>query len=170
MYKKIMLVSLLIGSFTGCKNYSVSLNDRTVYMPAGVFKDFQIADVALAECVTQTIYDLNITKAEDLTRLNCSEAGIKDLNGLDKFFALKELNLSNNHIHNINALNKLGRLEILFLQNNKIVRIEPLLNLLHLKQINLSNNSITDCKNLKQLKTNLQDNKAEFIYGDQCLL
>jgi Leucine-rich repeat (LRR) protein len=170
MYKKIMLVILLTGSFTGCKNYSVSLNDRTVYTPAGVFKDFQISDVALSECITQTIYDLHITKAEDLTRLNCSEAGIKDLDGLDKFFALKELNLSNNHIHSITALNKLGRLEILFLQNNKIVRIEPLLNLLHLKQINISNNSITDCKNLKQLKTNLQDNKAEFIYGNQCLL
>ncbi len=167
MYK-ILLLILMATTFTACKNYSVSLNDRTVYMPAGVFKDFQIVDVALAECVTQTIFDLQITKAEDLTRLNCSEAGIKNLQGLDKFFALKELNLSNNHIQQIGELNKLGRLEVLLLQNNKITQVEPLLNLLHLKQIDISNNAITDCKNLKQLKTNLQENKAEFIYANQC--
>jgi Leucine-rich repeat (LRR) protein len=167
MYKIASLI-LLAASFTACKNYSVSLNDRTVYTPAGVFKDFQIADAALAECVTQTIFDLHITKAEDLTRLNCSEAGINDLSGLDKFFALKELNLSNNHIQQIEELNKLGRLEVLLLQNNKITRIEPLLNLIHLKQIDISNNAITDCRNLKQLKTNLQENKADVIYSNQC--
>lgn len=170
MYKKSMLIIFAIGFMTSCKNYSVSLNDRTIYTPAGVFKDYVIADTALANCVTQTIYDQHITKAEDLTQLNCSEAGISNLDGLDKFFALEELNLASNKINNIEALNKLGRLEILLLQNNKITRVQALLNLLHLQQLNLADNPITDCKNLQQLASNLQENKAEFIHGKQCSL
>ncbi|MEN0038814.1 MAG: leucine-rich repeat domain-containing protein, partial [Cellvibrio sp.] len=104
----------------GCKNYSVSVNENVVYMPPSIFKDYQLADSLLHDCVEQTIYDLRITKAEDLTRLNCSNAGIKSLAGLDKFFALTELNLADNQLADITEIGKLGRLEKLFLTNNKI--------------------------------------------------
>jgi Leucine-rich repeat (LRR) protein len=158
----------LIILLPSCKNYSFSVNDKTVYTPAGIFKNYQIADAALADCVAQTIIDLHITRAEDLTRLNCTQAGIKALNGLDKFFALTELNLSENQIQDISSLNKLGRLEVLFIQKNKINQTEPLLNLLHLRQVNLSDNPIRDCDNLQQLQANLRDNKTTFILDNVC--
>jgi hypothetical protein len=161
----IILASIVTS---GCKNYSFSVNDKTIYTPAGIFKDYQIADAALADCVAQTIIDLHITRAEDLTRLNCSQAGIKSLNGLDKFFALTDLNLSENQIQDISSLNKLGRLEILLLQKNNISHSAPLLNLLHLRQVNLSDNPINDCNNIKQLQANLRDNKTAFILDNVC--
>lgn len=163
-----ILLSCLVILLTGCKNYSFSVNDKTIYTPAGIFKNYQIPDAALADCVAQTIIDLHITRAEELTRLNCSQAGIKTLDGLDKFFALSELNLGENQIQDISGLNKLGRLEILLLQKNKILQIEPLLNLLHLRQVDLSNNPIKDCNNLKQLQANLRDNKTAFVLENVC--
>jgi Leucine-rich repeat (LRR) protein len=170
MYQKIsfLCLSALIALVSGCKNYSFSVNDKTIYTPADIFKDYQIADAALADCVAQTILDLHITRAEDLTRLNCAHAGIKSLAGLDKFFALTDLNLSENQIQDINSLNQLGRLEILLLQKNKISQSAPLLNLLHLRQVNLSNNPIKDCNNLQQLQVNLRDNKTTFTLDNVC--
>ncbi len=161
----LILVMILIS---GCKNYSFSVNDKTIYTPAGIFKDYQITDIGLANCVAQTIIDKQITRAEELTGLNCAQAGIKNLDGLDKFFALTELNLSENQLQDISHLNKLGRLEVLLLQKNHINQIEPLLNLLHLRQLNLSDNPIGDCNNLKQLQANLRENKTIFIVGDMC--
>ncbi len=170
MYQKISFYCFasFIIFLSGCKNYSLSVNDKTIYTPAGIFKDYQIADAALADCVTQTIIDLHITRAEDLTRLNCAQAGIKTLEGLDKFFALTQLNLSENQIQDISGLNRLGRLEILLLQKNNIHQVVPLLNMLHLRQVDLSDNPIKDCNNLKQMEANLRDNKTTFVLDNVC--
>jgi len=166
LYAAISLLSLF---FVGCKNYSLSVNDNTLYTPAKIFKSYQIVDTALADCVAQTIIDLHVTKAEDLKQLNCSKAGIKTLTGLNKFFALTELNLNDNKIQDINELSNLGRLEILHLQNNNITHSAPLLNLLHLHQLNLSHNPIKDCNSLQQLRNNLTDNKVNIILDNVCV-
>ena len=123
-----LVTSLLTA---GCKNYSVSVNENVVYTPASIFKDYQLADTQLHACVEQTIVDLHITRAEDLTRLNCSNAGIASLIGLSKFFALKELNLADNQLADISEIGQLGRLEKLVLANNNIKDSAPLLHLLH---------------------------------------
>lgn len=170
MNQKIAFFSLFLCllALTSCKNYSISVNDNTIYTPEDVYKDFQIADAALSDCVTQTIFDQHITRAEDLTRLICSNAGIKSLAGLDKFFALAELNLSENALTDINEINNLGRLEILLLDKNKISSSAPLLNLLHLRKLDLSHNPIKDCANLQQLQKNLAHNKTDFILNAVC--
>lgn len=170
MLKKILLGLPLccLCLLSGCKNYSISLNDNTLYTPAGVFKDFDIADAALNDCVTQTLFDEKITRAEDLTQLNCSNAGVKSLTGLSKFFALTAVNLSENTLNDIDELGKLGRLEVLLLNKNAIKSSAPLLTLLHLRKLDLSNNPIKDCDNLQQLKKNLAHNKTEFILDGVC--
>lgn len=134
-----------------CQKYAVSLNDKTIYTPPGVFKDFTIADTALANCVTQTLYDLHATSAEQLTQLDCSNAGITDLTGLSKFYALTRLNLASNKIENLEEIGKLGRLEILILDHNAIKNAAPLLHLLHLKQLNIGANTEIRCAELHQL-------------------
>lgn len=153
---------------TGCKNYSVSVNENVVYTPPSIFKDYQLADSQLHDCVEQTIYDLHISKAEDLTRLNCNNAGIKSLAGLDKFFALTELNLADNQLADITEIGKLGRLEKLILTNNKINNPAPLLHLLHLTQLELGDNPQMTCADLQQLQQNLKNQKFTLTLPKQC--
>lgn len=163
------ILSALCGLLLiSCKNYSVSVNDNTVYTPAPLFNNYQVADPKLHDCITQTIYDLHITKAEELTRLNCSNAGIVSLQGLDRFFALAELNLTNNQITDITALGKLGRLEVLLLNNNQINTSTALLNLLHLQKLDLTMNPALACRDLYQLADNLKPQKPELILPEQC--
>jgi hypothetical protein len=152
----------------GCKNYSVSVNENVVYTPPSLFKDYQLADTQLRDCVEQTIVDLNITSAENFTRLNCSNAGIKSLVGLDKFFALKELNLADNLLADINEIGKLGRLEKLVLTNNKIKDPAPLLHLLHLTQLHMDDNPQMTCNDLQQLQQNLKNPKLDLRLPKQC--
>lgn len=161
-------VAIFASCLIGCKNYSVSLNDKTVYTPAPLFTDYQIADAKLNDCVEQTIYDLHITTAADLTRLNCSNAGIKSLIGLDKFFALTELNLANNNLSDISEIANLGRLEVLLLNTNAIKQASPLLHLLHLQQLDMSGNSSVDCKDLYQLADNLREQKPDLKFPEHC--
>jgi hypothetical protein len=168
--KSLLLFCGLVTSLltTGCKNYSVSVNEKVVYTPPSIFKDYQITDAQLHDCVEQTIYDLHITSAEDLTRLNCSNAGIKSLAGLDKFFALKELNLAGNQLADISEIGQLGRLEKLVLTNNNIKNPAPLLHLLHLTQLHLDKNPQMTCKDFQQLQQNLNNQKLDLILPAQC--
>lgn len=169
--KSLVLFCGLVTSLltAGCKNYSVSVNENVVYTPPAIFKDYALADNLLQNCVEQTIYDLHITSAEDLTRLNCSNSGIKSLAGLDKFFALKELNLASNQITDISEIGKLGRLEKLLLSNNKIENPAALLNLLHLNQLHLNNNPNMTCNDLAQLQKNLSNQKLDLTLPEQCI-
>lgn len=165
----ILLFTLLCSAcLTSCKNYSLSVNDKTVYTPASLFKNYQLADTKLKDCVEQTIYDLHITKAEDLTRLDCSNAGISSLAGLDKFFALTELNLAGNQLTDISELGNLGRLEVLLLNGNQIKNPAPLLSLLHLQQLDLTQNPSMTCKDLYQLAQNLDHQKPALKLPQQC--
>lgn len=171
MHLRLSVLALTLMCSAGlisCKNYSVSVNDKTVYTPAPLFKNYQLADAKLKDCVEQTITDLHITKAEELTRLNCSNAGISSLTGLDKFFALTELNLANNLISDIDTLGNLGRLEVLVLTNNHIKNPAPLLNLLHLQTLELGNNPAIACKDLYQLTRNLSHQKPLLNLPEQC--
>ncbi|HSC69261.1 MAG TPA: leucine-rich repeat domain-containing protein [Cellvibrio sp.] len=166
----LLICSLVIGGLiTGCKNYSVSVNENVVYTPPSLFKDYQLADSKLRDCVEQTIVDLHITQAEDLTRLNCSNAGVKSLAGLEKFFALKELNLADNLLADISEIGKLGRLEKLVLTNNKIKNPAPLLHLLHITQLQLDDNPEMTCNDLLQLQQNLKNQPLELLLPKQCV-
>ncbi len=161
-------LGLGLVSVTGCQKYAVSVNDKLVYSPAPIFKDYQIADEKLRNCVAQTLEDLNATHAQDLIQLNCSNAGIHSLAGLEKFYALTALNLSNNQITSAETLGKLGQLEQLLLSDNPLSDASPLLHLLHLRKLDLSNNPNLPCVDLKQLEANLESQKADLKLPEQC--
>ena len=170
MSQKFTLIALfvLLGGLSACQKYSVSINDKVIYTPAPIFKDYQIADEKLRNCVAQTLQDLNATRAQDLTQLNCSNAGIQSLTGLEKFYALKALNLSDNQITSINTLAKLGLLEQLLLSNNKLEDGAALLHLVHLQQLDLSGNPQLKCADLKQLEENLRPLHAQVELPQHC--
>ena len=158
----------LVASIVGCKNYSVSVNDNVVYTPLPLFKDFAITDIHLSACVEQTINDKKITKAEDLKKLNCSNAGITSLAGLEKFYYLEELNLAENKLMSVSALRNFSKLQVLILRKNNLTTAEPLLGLLALRELDISENPKLACGDLKQLAANFNKQDLKLIAPEQC--
>jgi hypothetical protein len=164
----------IIGGFflaaviTGCKNYSINLNNKTVYTPPPLFKDFAIADLHLRTCVEQTIVDQHITKANDLKQLNCSHAAIASLTGLEKFYAIEQLNLSENALQSIAALTNFSELQVLILRKNNLTNAEPLLHMLALRELDISENAKLACGDIKQFSSNSHQKNLKLILPEQC--
>ena len=149
-------------------SYSVSVNDNTVYTPMPLFTDFNITDTNLRHCVEQTIADNKVTSAKQLTKLNCSNAGITDLSGLERFSAVQELNLASNKLQTLAPLRKLTQLQIVILYDNQLTDISPLLLLLHLAELNLDKNPALPCRDVHQLQTHTTMPDTDFIQPEQC--
>lgn len=159
---------LFIMGLSSCKNYSVSLNDNLVYTPAAVFTNFTLADEHLRTCVAQTLSDKHITAAADLKQLNCSNAGITSLAGLETFTGIEQLNLSENGLTVVPQLAKLAQLRVLSLRKNNLTNAESLLHLLHLNSLDLSDNKMLKCNDLYQLIGNFQRGELTAILPEQC--
>jgi len=159
---------MLAALITGCKNYSVSLNDNVVYTPPSLFKDFAIADSHLRACVEQTIIDNRITKAEELKQLNCSHAGIASLAGLEKFYSIEQLNISENALQSIAPLSNFSQLKVLILRKNNLTNAEPLLHMLALQELDISENAKLTCGDIKQFAANAHQGKLKLTLPEQC--
>jgi Leucine-rich repeat (LRR) protein len=162
------LLALIGACLAGACSYSVSVNDNVVYTPAPLFTDYQIADDNLRRCVEQTITDEKITGASQLTLLNCSNAGIASLAGLERFGALQELNLAENQLRTLAPLVKLTQLKVLVLRKNQLDDVAPLLGLLKLVQVDLEQNPQLECTDVNQLAENMRETGAEILKPEQC--
>ncbi len=111
-----MVASCLL--LTGCERYTFKVNDHPINNPPELYSGYAIADPALASCVGEAIKDQGVSHAGQLTRLNCSYAGINRLDGITEFTGLKFLDLSGNAVVNIKPLLYLPSLEIVNLENN----------------------------------------------------
>ncbi len=78
-----------------------------------------------------------------LLRLKASDAGIRDLTGLEFATNLRELSLSDNLITDISALAGLTNLTHLYLWNNLITDISALAGLTNLTKLHLENNPLS---------------------------
>ncbi|WP_052094627.1 leucine-rich repeat domain-containing protein [Pseudohaliea rubra] len=143
----------------GCADYAVTFNDRTLYTPPALFSDFSLADEALRECVIQHIIDQEVTSADELTLLDCSQAGITDLTRLEVFTGLTRVRLSGNAIEDVTPLTAATGLEILLLANNRIDDPAPLFALDALERLDLSGNDRMTCPSsrLKIAELNLPE-------------
>lgn len=137
-----LFITLLVA---GCADYAVTFNERTLYTPPALLRDFSLDDGALRECVTQHIVDSEITSAEALTLLDCSRAGISDLAGLELFTGLTRVRLSGNAIEDVTPLAAATGLEILLLDNNRVSDPTPLFALEALARLDLSGNDRLAC-------------------------
>lgn len=162
------IFSLAVVSLSACKNYSLSINDNVVYTPPALFTQFNIADQNLRTCVEQTIADKHISKAEDLKQLNCSNAGITSLGGLEIFTAIEQLNLSENALSSASQLSHLTRLSQLSLRKNNLTSAEPLLHLLHLRVLDIAENKNLGCGDLRQLLSNFHKGELTVTLPEQC--
>jgi Leucine-rich repeat (LRR) protein len=136
------LAFLLLGA---CNGYDVKVNDKVVYSPTPLFSEFATPDPGLKSCLEQAINDGVITTAEQLTALDCSFAGIENLDGLAAFTSLKTLRLSANKLRNLMELSRIITLEEVFLDDNQIVDPVPLYKLPALHKVDLSGNTALQC-------------------------
>ena len=96
--------------------------------PKSVFKD-----KALEEGVRKFVFAKRYNKEPlveadliHLSTIKVTNAGIKDLSGLEKCRALASLDLAGNHITDFSAIKDLKRIQYLNLAKNKIENIEPI--------------------------------------------
>ena len=115
-------------------------------------------DKALEEGVRKFVFAKRYNKEplieEDLIHLStikATNAGIKDLSGLEKCRALASLDLAGNEITDFSAIKDLKRIQYLNLAKNKIENITPIAGLTALQYIELSNNRVKDLKPLEGL-------------------
>jgi hypothetical protein len=132
----------LVGA---CQGYDVTVNEKVVYSPKPLFRDYTTPDAGLRTCLEQAINDGVITNAQQLTSLDCSFAGIEDLEGIAVFTSLTELRLSANKVRNLVELGKLAGLEALYLDDNQIIDPVPLDQLVALRHLDLSGNPALQC-------------------------
>lgn len=147
MLQRIPYFAILPALFllASCESYDFTVNDTLVYTPKPLFGDFDATDPALYDCLKQAIIDAKITRASQLKSLNCSHAGIEDLQGLATFTGLSQLKLSSNKILNLSQVSVLTLLEELYLDSNVIVDPVPLYQLPALQLLDLSHNDRLQC-------------------------
>lgn len=143
------LSAALLG---GCQGYDLKFNEQLVYSPTPVFSDFEVPDAALKTCIGQAIMDNQVKTADMLTTLNCSSAGIADLQGISVFTALSTLNLSSNEIRNLVELGRLTNLQELNLSDNRVIDVTPLTVLPELRLLDVRKNDSLQCPRADQLQ------------------
>lgn len=142
---------VLTVGLAGCEGYTYKLNERTVFTPPALFADYVIADAALQACVQQAIEDGRVTRAEMLEDLNCSDAGIRDLSGIETFTALRRLGLDGNPLGNLEPLASLRMLELLYLRDCGLASVSDTLCAAGAKQVALAGNRDFTCADLERL-------------------
>ena len=142
------LVIILLTLGTGCAElgrYDITVNSVTVYEPVAPYTVSGIEDSALAACLTQSLLDIDALAAADLAALNCSDAGIQSLTGLEQFTQIQSMKLSSNNIRNLLVIERLTALRQLWLDDNDVVDPIPVLRMTGLKELNLAGNLRLQC-------------------------
>lgn len=118
--------------------------------PAVHFQDPQL-EAAVREFLNQPDGMLHQHKLLTIARLDASERGITNLEGIQMLRNLASLDLSNNLITDITQISQLMHLRELNLQGNSISVITPLIKLRKLNTLNLRENPISDFDPLSQI-------------------
>lgn len=117
---KLLPLSLSLVLCSACSNYNLLLNDNLLYQPPSLFLNFSLADRQLENCLVQHIEDNGISSARDLIQINCSYAGITDLEGLQLFSRIEALSLKGNPLNNIEPVFQLANLRILDISETEL--------------------------------------------------
>ena len=124
------LIILMIYLISGCADYAVTFNNKSIITPVALYQSKNIIDNALRNCIEHTIVHQKITDPKMLRVLDCSHAGIVELDGIQQFLYLSEVRL----------------------KNNSLAGLAPLLLLDELTLVDLNNNTNIDCNDLRQLR------------------
>lgn len=111
---------VVILGIAGCEGYTYTLNEQPIFTTpeTTLFSNYSLADSSLQSCTEQAIIDQSVTEPNQLTHLNCSNAGITKLSGLEIFTGLTHINLSGNKLTTIKPLLHLPKLQVVALKAN----------------------------------------------------
>ncbi len=151
---RIAPIMLVISLLAACSEYEFKVNDKVVYTPDTLFTGYDIVDPALRDCVRQHVSDASITAASQLEELNCSHAGVAELQGIQVFSGLRRLKLSSNALTSISPLSELLVLQEIHLDGNQIVSLSPVRLLPRLEYLNVVGNSGLNCTELANIAQN----------------
>ena len=108
-------------------------------------------EAAVRDFLDQPDGVLHRQKLLTIAKLDASERGITDLEGIQMMRNLASLDISNNLISDITQISQLKQLRELNLQTNYVSDITPLAKLTELEALNLRENPITDLIPLSQM-------------------
>ena len=93
---------------------------------------------------TEIILYCNRRIRADVTELQLSGLGLRELSALEAFTEVHTLNLGENEIGDLRPLMRLSKLEVLDLSGNEVADLRPLIGLPKLVKLNVSGNQITE--------------------------
>jgi internalin A len=99
----------------------------------------------------QKIGDLEMKKILSLTKLDCSDSQIVNLEPLRSLKLLQEIDFSNTNITNLEPLQALPNLLKINASNTQIHDLKPLKKLVSLRSLNISMTDVDDFKPLRKL-------------------
>ncbi|MEX2130668.1 MAG: hypothetical protein WD772_04215 [Pseudohongiellaceae bacterium] len=137
------------------RQYSVTVNNQTVYTPNAAGSGYQVPDPDLQGCINLALRQQNVINPADLLALSCANADVSDIAGIDGFPLLRFLDLANNQLLDLSPLAQLPQLSGLNLPNNAISDIATLLAMRTLIVVNLEGNSRIPCDQLDTLQNRL---------------
>ncbi len=152
------IVVLLLGVFAlqSCtRQFSVAVNEQTLYDPRTQLPVAQLSDPGLQGCVNIALQQQQVPTINQLSTLSCASSEVIRLGGLQQLSALRFLNLSDNNIVDLNPLSTLNQLSGLSLANNPITDAAALLSLPNLNVLNLLGSEDIPCSQLNLLEQKL---------------
>lgn len=144
-------IAVSLAFVAGCAGYTYTVNERTVFEKPALFSEYEIADENLRICVEQAIKDGGISSADALENLNCSNAGIARLQGIEIFRKLRGIGIDDNAVSDLSPLYTLEKLELLQVRDNALVSLDTRLCQGSAKQIALAGNDQLACADIVAL-------------------
>ncbi len=158
--------ALLLAALGACgQNFSVSVNDRAVFDPAGRLPAGEVADADLQGCINFALIQQNAPSAADLPVLACPDSEIRSLAAIEVLEQVRFLDLGNNNIGNVTPLERLPLLSALNLSGNAVTDAGPLLNIESLVSLDLRGNDGIPCSQVDALRERLGEN---LLAPDDC--
>ncbi|MFM1896050.1 MAG: hypothetical protein RLZZ385_1124 [Pseudomonadota bacterium] len=153
----LLLTLALLTGVSCARQFSVAVNNRTVYDPRPGLPAVVLADPALQACLNLALRQPAATAAGELLALSCARSGVADLEGVGSLQALRFLDLADNQISDLSPLTSLTQLSGLNLPNNRLTDIAPLLRMPGLSAVVLTGNPQIPCAQLTTLRQRLGD-------------
>ncbi len=154
------LFALIATFYASLMSASVNAMSEDSEMTVDTLVAEHISDKYLAYCFIGN-FD-GSASVKSITRLDCGNRQIKNINGLEHLAQLNDLKLYTNQISDLSPLANLTQLSFLSLQGNNVSDLSPIKNLLNLNELVLSHNqieSILPLEKMLELKTlNLRNN------------
>ncbi len=149
---RVMGLLLSWGILAACsRQYAVTINEQTLYDPRGQVASTRFADPGLQACISFSMQQQSLEKAEDITVLTCAGLEIRSLNGLEALRDLQFIDVTENRLIHLDALRGMNRLRSVNAASNPLTDISALFTLTTLSSAIFAGSDNIPCSQLDRL-------------------